>query len=90
MPEGYPIIDQSHADFSAPAVGAAVVTPNDSVDLPRFPARALYIGVTGNLVVDTAEGQTITFTAVPVGIFPVSVRRVRATSTTASNIVALY
>ena len=90
MPEGYPIINQSRADFTAPAVGAAAVTPNDSVDLPRFPARSLYIGGTGNLVVDTAEGQTVTFTAVPAGVFPVSVRRVRATSTTATNIVALY
>ena len=90
MPNGTPVIDSSRADFTAPAIGAAAVTPNDSTDLSRAPARALYIGGTGNLVVDTAEGQTITFTAVPVGIFPVSVKRVRATSTTATNIVALY
>lgn len=89
MPGGTPVIDNSRADFTAPAVGAAAVTPDTSNDLPRSPARALYIGGTGNLVVDLAEGQTVTFNAVPVGIFPVAVKRVRATST-ATNIVALY
>jgi hypothetical protein len=89
MPGGTPVIDNSRADFTAPAVGAAAVTPDTSNDLPRYPARALYIGGTGNLVVDLAEGQTVTFNAVPVGIFPVAVKRVRATST-ATNIVALY
>jgi len=90
MPNGYPIVDASRADFTAPAVGAAAVTPNTSTDLPRAPARALYVGGAGNLEVDTAEGQTVTFTGVTAGsILPVSVKRVRATST-ATNIVALY
>jgi hypothetical protein len=90
MTPGYPIIDTTRADFSAPAVSAAAVTPNTTTDLPRSPARSLYVGGAGNLVVDTAEGQTVTFTGVPAGfILPVSVRRVRATST-ATNIVALY
>jgi hypothetical protein len=90
MPGGTPVIDSSRADFTAPAIGAAAVTPNDSTDLSRTPTRALYIGGAGNLVVDMAEGPTVTFTAVPVGIFPISVKRVRSTSTTATNIIALY
>ena len=79
------------ADFAAPAVGAAAVTPNDSTDLAVSPARSLFIGGAGNLVVDTAAGDTVTFTGVTAGsILPVSVKRVRATNTTATSIVALY
>lgn len=72
-----------------PATRAAAVTPNDSTDLATD-ARALYIGTTGNVSVITAGGDTVTFTAVPVGLLPVSVSRVRSTGTTASNILALW
>ena len=80
-----------------PYQNAVAVTTSDTVNIAppatldaNEPARALYIGTTGNLVVITAGGDTVTFNAVPVGILPVSVTRVKATSTTASNIVALY
>ena len=74
-----------------PAHGAAAVTPNDSADLPSpGAARRLYIGGTGALKVTTVDGDTVTFAAVPVGIFDVSVSRVWATGTAATNIVALY
>lgn len=72
-----------------PAEYAAAVTPSDSTDLTQVP-RALYIGSSGNLNVDMMDGTTVLFSSVPNGIFPVRVKRVRATSTTASNIVALY
>jgi hypothetical protein len=75
---------------SAPAVSAAAVTPNDGSNLAVTPCRALYVGTTGNLNVDMADGSTVLFTAVPIGVFPIQVARVRATSTTALNIVALY
>lgn len=69
---------------------AAAVTPSDSTDLTR-PAHALYIGVTGDvtaiLINDTAS---VTFTAVPVGIFDIQVDRVLSTGTTASGIRALF
>jgi hypothetical protein len=51
----------------------------------------LYVGTTGNVDVITAGGDTVLFTAMPVGMFmPVEVTRVKATSTTASTIVALW
>lgn len=51
----------------------------------------LYCGATGNINVLTAAGQTVTFTAVPTGAFmPVQVKRVNATSTSATEIVALF
>lgn len=74
---------------NAPAGYAAAVTPNDNTDL-TYTARALYIGGAGNVAVITQDGQTVTFTAVPVGSFlPVKVSRVLSTGTTATNIVAL-
>ncbi len=78
--------------FSAPEAYdiAAAVSPNDSVDLPRGQCKGLYIGATGNVEVNMADGQTVLFSAVPVGLLPVSVTRVLAGSTTATNIVALY
>lgn len=70
-----------------PAVSAAAITPADDGD---HQYRALYIGGTGDLKVDMEnDGTAILFTAVPVGIFPIQVRRVYATDTTATAIVGL-
>ena len=67
---------------------AAAVTPND---VTVIGAKALYIGVSGAVAVVLKEGDApVTFTAVPVGFFPVAALRVMATGTTATNIVALY
>jgi len=77
------------ADATAPVHSAVAVTPAD--DGALNPTRALYIGATGDVTVDMAEnGTNITFTAVPVGIFPIQVTRVYATGTTATGIRALY
>lgn len=68
---------------------ALAVTPSDTGDLGN--AEALYIGVSGNVRVRIAEtGEIVTFTSHPVGYMPVRVNRVYSTSTTATNIVALY
>lgn len=49
----------------------------------------IYVGVTGNISVVMMDGSTVVFTAVPVGWFPIPVRQVNATSTTATNMVAV-
>ena len=71
------------------AEGAAAVTPSDTTELG--PCKALYIGGAGNVSVWMPNQSTpVTFFAVPVGtVLPVSARRVLATGTTATNIVAL-
>ena len=76
------------ASASSPASNAVSVTPNDSTVIPL--TRALYIGGAGNLAVRTADGNTVTSTAVPIGILPIQVDRVLSTGTVATDILALY
>jgi hypothetical protein len=73
---------------SQPAVGAVAVTPNDSTEIPNL--RALYIGGSGNLKVTCLDGSVVTFSSLPVGILPLSVRVVWSNGTTATNIVGLF
>jgi len=68
---------------------AASVTPSNTEDLSET-ASALWIGTTGNIKVDLEGAQGITFNAVPVGLLRARVKRVYATGTSASNIVALW
>jgi hypothetical protein len=68
---------------TSPARRAAALTPHDSNDLATY-AKQLYVGTTGNLTIvpagDTStSGTGILFSSVPVGWFPVQVRRVNAT-----------
>jgi hypothetical protein len=71
-------------------VDAAAITPSDTVNL-TVPTAAIYVGGGGAVsVVMRAGGNTVVFSAVPVGFtLPISVTRVNATGTTATNLVAL-
>ncbi len=69
---------------------AAAVTPSDTGTIANAPVR-VWVGGTGNVVVITSRGDTVTFTGVPAGtLLPVAVRQVKSTLTTATNMVALY
>lgn len=74
--------------FSQTARGGNTVTPHDSTNLAAD-AAALYVGVSGNISLLMPSGDVVTFNAVPVGFFPVQVRRVNSTGTTATNMIAL-
>lgn len=76
-------------DLDAPAYGGFAVTTSDSVNF-GFPARALYIGVSGDVVAVLLDGSALTFKSVPIGILPVRCSRVNATGTTATNIIGLF
>jgi len=75
--------------LESPAFDGTAVTPNNSVDLAVM-SRALYIGSSGDLSIVTAGGTTLTFRNVPIGLLPIRVSRMRATGTTASDIVAVW
>ena len=75
---------------SIPAEDAGAVTPSDSTNLTSI-ARSLYVGTAGNVTLLTVGQNVVTFSNVQSGsILPVRTIRVNATSTTATNIVALY
>lgn len=76
------------ANATVSAHGAVAVTPSDATVLET--TRALFVGTGGNLNVKMADGAIVLFTNVPAGVFPIQVEQVLSTSTTASNIVALY
>lgn len=79
-------------DAGGPARRGAAVTPSDAADLTTY-AKALYVGEAGNvrvLTVGAEDGDAVTFANHPVGWLPVQVRRVLATGTTATQIVAAF
>ena len=68
---------------------AAVVVPHASTDIVRTPAL-LYIGVSGNIAVETMAGEVVLFENVPVGMLgPILVKRVNAENTTATNMLSI-
>lgn len=81
----------SQADtVSSPSLAPFAIVPNDSTDLTRIP-KALWIGTGGDVNVQGVNNANpVLFQNVPNGfILPVRARRVLATSTTATGIVAL-
>lgn len=73
-----------------PGYDGAAVTPSDSADLTT-PARALYIGVAGNVKLKTIMGTTLEFVGIQAGtILPIQTKFVFSTSTTATNIIAIW
>ena len=88
-----PIVDpyQTYAAGpTSPIAGGFDVTPDDAVDLPIL-TRALLIGSAGDVVVDFADGTTLTLPNLSEGVvYPIRVSRVRATGTTAGDIKGLF
>ena len=64
------------------------IAVDDNAFISPIP-RALYVGVTGNLVVEDIDGNTVTFVAVAVGYHALRPRKLK-TGTTATSIVGLY
>jgi len=83
-----------------PAFQFAVITPSDTAKLTYTNSaggveikrcRAIYVGTAGDLAVNDDAGNSVLFTGVAAGsVLPISTDVIRATSTTASTIVALY
>lgn len=68
---------------------AFALTPHDSNNFARL-AKRVYVGGAGDIVAVLLSGATVTFKAVPVGtILPVSMVRINATSTTATQLVGI-
>jgi len=70
-----------------PITGGFSVTPSDSADLQEVPI-SLYIGTTGSLRVTMMDDSVVTYAAIAAGRHGIRVKRVWATGTTATGIVA--
>jgi len=75
---------------SAPPRNGAAVTPHDTDELTVV-TSGIYVGGAGNVTVITVGGDTITFTALPVGsVISVQAKIIKSTLTTATNLLALW
>lgn len=74
----------------APAADCFPISPNDNNDLPKA-TKALFVGTGGDIVLRSVSGSAdVTFRNLPDGsILDVRVRAVRATGTSAANLVGL-
>ncbi|MXO88435.1 hypothetical protein GRI32_06745 [Altererythrobacter aestuarii] len=74
----------------APAERCFPITPDDNVDID-FATKALYVGTGGDVTLVPVRGENpVTFRNLPSGaILDVRVRAVKATDTTAADIVGL-
>jgi hypothetical protein len=65
------------------------ITPSDTVSID-FPHDAIYVGVTGDIAAVTPDNVAIVFKGALAGsILPLRLKRVNATNTTATNLIAL-
>lgn len=65
------------------------ITPSDTVDLARV-TDAVWVGGAGIVVAVWPSGKTVNVTCVAGQLLPIRVKRVNATATTATLLVALY
>ncbi len=77
--------------LTSPARNGFSVTPDDGTDL-TVNCRSLYIGGAGDVsAILVNDSSPVVFKNVPSGVvLPISVKRVEATLTTATDIVGLY
>lgn len=72
---------------SGPYGRAFAITENDSTDLAEV-TSAVYVGSAGALHVLMANGDEVTFAALPIGFHPLRIRKV-FTDSVASSLVGL-
>lgn len=65
----------------------AAVTPSDTDNLSQ-PGIGLYVGVSGDVKVDTTDGFTITMVGLVAGVWhPIAAKKVYSAGTTATSIL---
>jgi hypothetical protein len=73
-----------------PARNSFAITPSDTDQLATV-TRWLYVGVSGDVtVLLDGDGASVVLKAMPVGLYPLCVRQVKATGTAATNLIGLY
>ena len=76
--------------ISAPAQRGFAITPSDGADLAAE-TRGLWVGASGDLVLVLASGDEVTLVgAVGGSVLPLRIKRIKATGTSATQLVGLY
>ncbi|MBU2960025.1 hypothetical protein KO516_04120 [Citreicella sp. C3M06] len=75
--------------LNSPPYGGFDITPSDATDLSTV-TRALNVGVSGDVHVTLLDDSEATLFLQAGGIFPLRVKRVWATGTSAGALVGLY
>jgi hypothetical protein len=57
--------------------------------VPDTPFRAVFVGVGGNVALESIAGNQVTF-ALSAGLWPIGGRKILTTGTTATGIIALF
>ena len=77
------------SSLTSPPAAAETIIPDNEVDL-AYATRALYVGEGGDVAVQLMSGETVTLANMQAGtVYPMRVRRVLASGTTASFLVGL-
>jgi hypothetical protein len=68
------------------------ITPSDTLDLPEGPSDGIWVGGGGDVAAVMQDNtMPVVLAAVPAGAWlPIAARRIKATGTTATNLVVLY
>ena len=70
---------------------AAAITASDTVNFSNGLCDAIYVGGAGDIVGVLEDGSAVTFAGAVAGsVLPLRLKRVNSTSTTATDLVALY
>lgn len=82
---------QGRADgITAPVRRGFAITANDGADLAAE-TRAIYVGGAGSVRLVLASGDEVSFAGLAAGmLLPVRASRVKATGTTATQLLGLY
>ena len=84
------IFSRFRQDNFSPVSHASAVTPHNTTEL-EYVTRAVYVGGGGDVKVTMQDSGEVIFVAVPTGTtLPIRVKKVFATGTDATDIVALW
>ena len=82
------LFEKHRSGLESPASHLSSVTPSDSQDLATA-SRGINVATTGTVRVTTIDGDTETVYIAAGSAFPLRVRRIWATGTTATGIVVM-
>lgn len=75
---------------TGPAASFVAVTPDDGAELPDGLTRSLFVGTAGLVAIENADGNTVVIKSGDSQYHPLRTRKIYATGTTATDIVAIY